>query len=799
MKRILVAVAATLGLLVSTGQAAASGPADSALELAAQAVASAQAAGAQSGASQSGPANGNISVRVQSPGDTGDVKQSNTVVSGATATNANLTGQSANQSQSGQGCCGGGGTQAVGQDADSSQAAAALSHAVQHGASNENIDVRVQSPGDAGNVSQSNTVVSGAAAGNANAAGQSANQTSAGGSGTQAVGQDADNEQAALAASSAEQAGAKNSNISVRVQSRGDDGDVEQSNTVASAAKAVNLNGTKQGATQAQGGSGGTQAVGQDAKSDQTAAALSGAKQVGAKNEHIAVRVQSPGKAGKVEQSNTVLSGAAAGNLNATSQNASQAQGGDCKCSDGGTQAIGQDAKNHQGALAISGAEQIGATNAVTPVRIDSRGDDGDVEQSNTAVSTATAANLNGLEQEATQRQAGGDCKCSGGTQAIGQDAKNEQAAGAISLAAQLPGRGHDCRCDKSGGGSGGNSHSPVRVDSSGGGGKVEQSNTVASGATALNLNSTKQEAGQGQSGGGIQAVGQEAESTQGALAVSLAGQIGASNSSSPVRVDSRGDDGRLKQSNTVLSAANAGNANRTDQGAEQVQRGACGCHGTGVQAIGQKAKNEQLALGISLALQAGASNESSPVRVDSDGGGGSLEQSNDVVSYAGATNLNHLGQLAGQGQAGGGGTAVQAIGQKASNQQAAIGLSAALQLGASNSHAPVWVDSEDGKRGKDSKDRRGRDHVSQSNGAVSGAKAANGNATGQLGIQLLESSCRCSGAPAIQALGQEAKNDQLGLGASLALQCGASNGPKPSYDRRHPDSLERTRRWKSC
>jgi hypothetical protein len=783
MKRILAAVAAALGLLASAGQATASGPADSALELAAQAAASAQGAGAHSGASQSQPANRNVSVRVHSPGDGGDVTQSNTVASGATATNANATGQSASQTQSGSCNCGGG-TQAVGQDADSSQAAKALSHAVQHGASNENIDVRVQSPGNTGNVSQSNTAVSGAAAGNANATGQSANQSSAGGSGTQAIGQDADNEQAALAASSAEQVGAKNSNISVRVQSGGDDGDVEQSNTVASAAKAVNLNGTKQGATQSQGGSGGTQAIGQDAKSDQTAAALSGAKQVGAKNEHIAVRVQSPGDAGKVEQSNTVLSGAAAGNLNGTSQNATQAQGGgDCKCKDGGTQAIGQDAKNHQGALAISGAEQIGATNEITPVRVDSRGDDGDVEQSNTVASLATAANLNGLEQNATQRQAGGDCKCSGGTQAIGQDAKNEQAAGAISLAAQLP--GHDCKC----GTSGGNSHSPVRVDSSGGGGSVEQSNTVASGATALNLNATKQDAGQAQSGGGIQATGQEADSAQSALAVSLAGQIGASNSSSPVRVDSRGDDGDVEQSNTVLSAAQAGNANLTVQDAEQVQPGSCGCHGTGIQAIGQEAKNEQLAVGISLALQAGASNESSPVRVDSDGGGGSLEQSNDAVSYAGAENLNLLGQSAGQGQAGGGGTAIQAIGQKASNHQAALALSAALQLGASNSHAPVRVDSKDGGGS-----------VSQSNGVASGAKAANGNLTAQHALQLQELSCRCKDAVGIQALGQEAKNAQLGLGASLALQCGAKNGSKPDYHRHEPDSAPNahTRRW-SC
>ena len=173
MRRI-VAVVATLGLFVSAGQAAAA-PGDSALELAAQAAAGAQAAGAQSGASQSQPSNKNISVRVLSPGDDGDVTQSNTVSSNATAANANVTGQSANQTQSGScGCTGG--TQATGQEADSSQAATALSYAKQSGASNTNIPVRVLSPGDNGDVAQSNSVESGATAANINATGQSAEQ-----------------------------------------------------------------------------------------------------------------------------------------------------------------------------------------------------------------------------------------------------------------------------------------------------------------------------------------------------------------------------------------------------------------------------------------------------------------------------------------------------------------------------------------------------------------------------------------------------------------------------------------------
>ncbi len=65
-------------------------------------------------------------------------------------------------------------------------------------------------------------------------------------------------------------------------------------------------------------------------------------------------------------------------------------------------------------------------------------------------------------------------------------------------------------------------------------------------------------------------------------------------------------------------------------------------------------------------------------MRVDSDGDGGSVDQSNSVDSSATAANLNLTGQGAAQGQGAGGGT--QAIGQDASNYQTAGALSAALQ-----------------------------------------------------------------------------------------------------------------------
>ncbi len=787
MRRILAVVAAALGLLVAAGQATAA-PGDSALELAAQAAAGAQAAGAQSGASQSQPTNTNISVRVLSPGDNGDVTQSNTVSSNATAANANVTGQSAEQTQSGSCGCSGG-TQALGQEADSSQAATALSYASQSGASNKNIPVRVLSPGDNGNVTQSNTVGSNATAANANGTGQSAEQAAAGGSGTQAVGQEAESEQHAAAASAAEQTGAENTNISVRVLSKGDDGDVEQSNDVASAAKAGNLNLTGQDADQAQGGSGGTQAIGQDADNDQSATALSAAKQDGATNRNIPVRVLSDGEGGDVSQSNSVASEAKAGNLNVTKQDADQAQAGrgECGCASGGTQAIGQEAENEQAAGALSVALQSGASNTNTPVRVDSKGDDGDVSQENSVESEAKALNGNLTGQEAEQEWSG-DCRCgSGGTQAIGQEAENDQSAAAASFAAQSGGR------DRCGCGSSGNTNAPVRVDSYGDGGSVEQSNSVESEAKALNGNLTKQDADQDQSGsGGTQAIGQEAENEQEALALSAALQFGASNRNTPVRVDSKGDDGDVAQENSVDSDATAANLNALGQDAEQEQSGG---QEIAIQAIGQSAKNEQAAIGLSAALQHGASNHNSPVAVDSKDDkksdrkgdkkddkkddGGDVSQSNSVESEATALNLNLTKQDADQDQGGRstecgchGSTekaaiGIQALGQEAKNEQGALAGSLAIQAfgrdkcgcpTGGNTNTPVGVGSH-GSGGS----------VDQSNDVSSSAKALNLNA-------LLQDADQDQSGGGIQANGQSAKNHQHAIGLSAALQLAGWN-----------------------
>ena len=785
--RLLVLVTAFAVCLLAMGvETAAATDSSPATQAVGQAAESGQAALATSGAAQVNPTNQNVSVRIFSPGDNGSVSQSNTASSGASAGNVNLTGQSANQ--------GGSATpMANGQPVASEQIGSALGLAGQAGAANT--AAPAEKKADGGSTSQANGATSGAGAGNANATGQSASQAGGGGcgcdsgSGTQAVGQSASNHQAAAAKSSAVQEGAKNSNVSVRIFSPGDNGNVEQSNNVSSEAKAGNLNGTAQSADQSGGGGSGTQAIGQSAKNAQLAGAASEAVQHGAKNENVSVRIKSKGNDGDVSQSNNASSNAAAGNLNLTGQNASQgSSGSSCGCGGSGTQAVGQEAKSAQLAGAASEAIQTGASNTNVPVRIFSHGGGGSVEQSNNVSSEAKSGNLNLTHQSAEQTQDGGGCCGGGGTQAVGQSADSAQASLALSKAIQAGGRD---KCGCSGGPS--NSNTPVRIDSWGHDGDVSQSNNVSSHAAAGNLNATKQSAGQGgSSGSGTQAIGQDAKSAQLAAAASIAAQLGAENTNAPVRISSGGGGGSVEQSNNVESGAHAGNANLTYQGAEQGQRGGECCGGTAVQAVGQQAENKQAALAFSAALQAGGhdrcgcsggpSNSNTPVRIDSWGHDGDVSQSNNASSYANAGNLNGTLQYVGQAQGGGGGTAVQAVGQSASSFQLAAAASLAAQLGATNTNAPTLISSGGGGGGS----------VEQSNNVGSAAHAGNANLTGQIVQQRQAGSgCGCYGGPQVQAIGQESKSAQIALGLSAALQLGAGNHSTPAAidSKAHGDS----------
>src|SRR5262249_5891781 len=141
------------------------------------------------------------------------------------------------------------------------------------------------------------------------------------------------------------------------------------------------------------------------------------------------------------------------------------------------------------------------------------------------------------------------------------------------------------------------------------------------------------------------------------------------------------------------------------------------------IQYSDQSSSSEQAAIGLSTAVQTGAENTNTPVRVGSYGDDGSVEQSNDVSSKAKASNDNDTHQTADQDVSGGGAaaTTVQIGRQQASTGQLAGSASGAFQTGAANSNSPVRVGSS-GDGGS----------VDQSNKADSSARSSNDNHTGQ-------------------------------------------------------------------
>jgi trimeric autotransporter adhesin len=648
MRKQLLALALALSAALATAGIA---NADPPVQVAGQSATTSQQSTAASGATQTNPSNTNISIRVLSPGDDGNVSQTNSAASSANAANSGSTTQSGTQSEAA-----GGGIQTSQQSAATGQLAVALSAAQQSGASNTNVPVRVLSPGSNGSVTQTNEVGSRADAANAASTGQTGTQSQPGsscgcsgsGGGIQTADQSAHTGQAAGALSAATQVAPSNTAVSVRVLSPGSGGSVTQSNTAASSAAAVNSAGTTQGSSQTQAGAGcgcdGTavQQAQQSAGTGQEAGALSGAAQHGAANEASPVGVASPGGAGSVSQHNGVGSSATSGNRSSTGQSSSQSDG-----SGNGIQIAGQDAATHQAALAGSLAVQHGASNDASPVRVLSPGSGGSVRQSNSAASSALAGNDAATTQRAGQSDAGSSCRCGGlGIQVLGQRSATEQGAAALSAADQRF-RPSECGC----GGSSGNTASPVRVKSGGVDGNVDQSNSARSSATAANRGSTTQTGTQQIAGGGlaIQALGQEAATRQDAFGASAAFQLNPSNDASPVRVYSPGGSGSVRQSNTSASSAAAGNDASTRQDGRQTIAGGCGCGSDPIQVLGQSAGTWQAAHALSAAFQLYPSNTSSPTHVWSGGGLGSTMQLNGSASRGDSGNRAQTAQGASQ------------------------------------------------------------------------------------------------------------------------------------------------------
>jgi len=234
-----------------------------AIQEAAQQAVNDQQAQSEATSEQVHPKNTNVSVRVLSPGDDGDVDQSNSSAAESAAYNGNETGQSIDQDQEGHGCgCGSTGIQAAAQEAISGQQADSSAESKQVEPQNRNVSVRVLSPGDDGDVSQSNDSAAASEAVNENGTAQGIEQSQHGSDcgcphdslGIQAAAQKAVNWQEANSSADSTQLYPSNKSLSFDFLGYGDGGDVKQSNSSLAESLAANRNALEQAVSQNQGG-----------------------------------------------------------------------------------------------------------------------------------------------------------------------------------------------------------------------------------------------------------------------------------------------------------------------------------------------------------------------------------------------------------------------------------------------------------------------------------------------------------------------------------------------------------------
>jgi hypothetical protein len=352
-------------------------------------------------------------IRIHSAGDNGAVKQSNSNSAASKAANEALTEQGVEQGSGGSGAYGG--TQYAGQHASTDQSAASRARAVQRRPSNSVDSVRIDSPGDDGDVTQSNDNSASSVAGNAAATGQSVSQGggSGSGSGVQASDQSASTSQDADSAARARQRHPSNSAGGTRISSPGGGGSIDQSNSNSSASEAANAAETVQNTAQGAGGETvrstrcsscsavagrAVQAAGQDADTRQGARSGADATQSDATNSAGGTRIGSEGDEGDVRQSNDNKSASAAGNKSRTWQTLTQAIAGLF-----GVQAAGQDATTRQGAASAADATQDAPCNTVAPVRLYSMGGLGSIGQYNANNGVSMAGNAGATLQQALQ------------------------------------------------------------------------------------------------------------------------------------------------------------------------------------------------------------------------------------------------------------------------------------------------------------------------------------------------------------------------------------------------------------
>jgi hypothetical protein len=392
-------------------------------QTAGQVAASNQDADAWADSTQVKPRNTNVSVRVLSPGDDGDVTQENRSTALGLALNRNETDQTATQEAGG-----GSPVQAAEQVAKSEQDADASAESTQIEPRNTNVSVRVLSHGDNGSVDQRNSSKAIGIGANLNRTEQTATQTGGSyGSPRQIAGQVALSRQDADAWADSKQVKPRNTNASVRVLSPGDDGDVSQENTSTALGIAANKNDTDQTVTQDDGsryGDVAVQAAGQIASNHQDAWASAESKQIEPENENLSVGTLGHGEEGAVSQRNSSTALAASLNKNDLTQTADQSQGGGMGPRPVATRT---EPEAPEDALGLREPEE----------------DADSVSQLNRSSATAISANLNHTTQTATQS---GDGTGDVAVQAAGQVASNKQTADSHAESFQLGARNENGR-----------------------------------------------------------------------------------------------------------------------------------------------------------------------------------------------------------------------------------------------------------------------------------------------------------------------------------------------------------------
>jgi hypothetical protein len=130
----------------------------------------------------------------------------------------------------------------------------------------------------------------------------------------------------------------------------------------------------------------------QQASTEQAANAAAAATQQQPSNLVISIRINSPGNDGPISQTNV------AGSVAGASNDGSTGQGGAA----GGQQASEQQATTDQAAIVTAAATQDQPQNIVIQIRINSPGDNGPINQSNTTVAVSNAGNASATRQGGT-------------------------------------------------------------------------------------------------------------------------------------------------------------------------------------------------------------------------------------------------------------------------------------------------------------------------------------------------------------------------------------------------------------